>query len=60
VNYTLLIVPALAAALVGSFLITGGACLLLGMARSELSFWRTVRGGLDSRIQACAMSFRSW
>ena len=37
-NYTLLIVPALAAALVGSFLITGGACLLLGMARSELSF----------------------
>lgn len=40
VNYTLLVVPALAGALIGSFrsfLVTGGACLFLGMARSELS-----------------------
>ena len=36
----LLVVPALAGALIGSFrsfLVTGGACLFLGMARSELS-----------------------
>ncbi len=39
VNYTLLVVPALAGALVGglrSFLVTGAACLVLDMARSEL------------------------
>ena len=41
VNYTLLVVPALAGALIGafrSFLITALACLVLGMMRSELSF----------------------
>lgn len=41
INYTLLVVPALAGALVGtfrSFLITAAACLVMGMLRSELSF----------------------
>ncbi len=40
VNYTLLVVPALAGALVGalrSFWVTAGTCLVLGMGRSELS-----------------------
>ena len=40
VNYTLLVVPALAGALVGalrSFWVTAGTCLVLGMVRSELS-----------------------
>ena len=40
VNYTLLVVPALAGALVGalrSFWVTAAACLVLGMVRSELS-----------------------
>ncbi len=40
VNYTLLVVPALAGALVGalrSFWVTAAACLALGMVRSELS-----------------------
>lgn len=40
VNYTLLVVPALAGALVGalrSFWVTAATCLVLGMVRSELS-----------------------
>ena len=40
VNYTLLVVPALAGALVGalrSFSVTAATCLILGMFRSELS-----------------------
>ncbi len=40
VNYTLLVVPALAGALVGqfrSFLITAATCLAMGMLRSEMS-----------------------
>lgn len=41
VNYTLLVVPAIAAALIGglrSFFVTAVACLALGMLRSELTF----------------------
>ena len=40
VNYTLLVVPALAGALVGRYApfgVTAGTCLVLGMVRSELS-----------------------
>ncbi|MGI9623719.1 MAG: ABC transporter permease [Acidimicrobiales bacterium] len=41
VNYTLLVVPALAGALIGafrSFVVTAVACLIMGMLRSEMLF----------------------